>query len=169
MLTLLSIGVPLIVGAIAAWLARTTDLRNVYRESLRITKPEFVVGAIVVTGLGVLVTLWIGPSLARNSAINGYHEFYNGSVTEPVVLTDTCSRDGSCEHHYTCDHEEIYHPAVYGSKGEVISAAYTEDVYHQCPYATRELSYVLDTNIGKTITIATGYFEAHPQEWRGGS
>jgi hypothetical protein len=116
--------------------------------------------------LAFFVTQVVGPNLSRASAINGYHEFYNGSVTQAWIAPDVCHRDGSCQHHYTCDHEQIDHPATYDSKGNMTSPPWTEDIYHQCPYTKRELAYVLDTNIGKTVVIARGYFDAHPQAWR---
>lgn len=166
MLTLICVVISVgLFGGIALW-ANRTKIKDAYGKVRSISLPEFVVGVIIIGVAAFLATVVVGPSLARESAIEGYHEFWNGSVTKPVVLTDECHRDGSCQHTYTCDHEEIWH-TTYNSKGEP-SGGYYEDVYHQCPYATRELSYALETNIDKTFTIASGYFEAHPQEWRSG-
>lgn len=164
----MSILVPLCVGVLAAWLAHKYDLRNYFKEAARITLPEYVLGAFVIVVLAVIVTMVVGPNLSRDSATNGYHQFYNGSVTQARIIPDTCEEDGSCAHHYTCDHEVIHHSATYDSKGNMISPAWDEDVYHQCPYVKRELAYVLDTNIGQSFTIADGYFDANPQQWRGG-
>lgn len=168
MLTLTSIVAALIAGAIVAWLAHAYDLQSYIGRPNRITAPEFVLGTVATIAVAMIVTMWIGPSLSRNSAINGYKEFYNGSVTQARVAPDKCERDGSCSHTYVCDTEYIHHPAQYDSSGRQTSAAYTEVIDHHCPYATYELDYVLDDNLGRTITIGDNYFEANPQPWRGG-
>jgi hypothetical protein len=165
--------VPLVVGALIAWYARFQSLQNIRQESLRVTKVEFIFGAAVTVGIALLVTVLVGPGLARDSAIGGYHEFYNGSVVSGTVKHDECHRDGSCARHYSCDPYTVrvtdssaytdsngnYHPEQY----------HYETRYHQCPYVTEELDYVLATNIGKTYVIGDNYFDEHPREWRGGS
>ena len=168
MLTLTSIVAALIAGGLVAWLAHKYDLQSYIGRPNRITAPEFVLGTVATIAVAMIVTMWIGPNLSRNSAINGYKEFYNGSVTQARVVPDRCEKDGSCSHTYVCDTEYIYHPAQYDSNGRQTSAAYTEVIDHHCPYATYELDYVLDDNLGRTITIGDDYFEANPQPWRGG-
>lgn len=167
MLTIMSIVAALIAGALVAWLAHTYDLQSYIGRPNRITAPEFVLGTVATIAVAMIVTMWIGPNLSRNSAINGYKEFYNGSVTQARVVPDRCEKDGSCSHTYVCDTEYIYHPAQYDSNGRQTSAAYTEVIDHHCPFATYELDYVLDDNLGRTITIGDNYFEANPQPWRG--
>ncbi len=166
MLTIVCILISLAIFGVIAFFGNRAKVRDFYGKLRSITLHEFIAGAIVIGIAAFLATVVVGPGLARESAIGGYHEFWNGSVTEPVVQVDECHRDGSCEHTYRCDHEEVWH-TTYNSKGEA-SGGYWEDIYHQCPYATRELKYVLETNIGKSFTIADGYFEAHPEEWRSG-
>lgn len=168
MLTFISIAVPLIVAVVVAILADKNDLKNYLGRPNRITAPEICLYAVVVTVVSVFVTMVIGPSLARNSAINGYKEFYNGSITQARVVPDKCEKDGSCSHTYVCDTEYIYHPAEYDSEGHLTRAAYTEVIDHHCPYATYELDYVLDDSLGRTITIGDDYFQPNPQPWRGG-
>ena len=168
MLTLTSIVAALIAGGLVAWLAHKYDLQSYIGRPNRITAPEFVLGTVATIAVAIIVTMWIGPNLSRNSAINGYKEFYNGSITQARVVPDRCEKDGSCSHTYVCDTEYIYHPAQYDSEGRQTRAAYTEVIDHHCPYATYEFDYVLDDNLGRTITIGDNYFEANPQPWRGG-
>ena len=168
MLTFVCAGISLGAGALIAFLAWHLKLKDIRGRKRRITVPEFIVAGIIIAGITFIVTMVVGPQLARESAIGGYHEFWNGSVTKPFIAVDECHRDGSCEHTYQCDKEEIWIPPETNSKGEVTRAGYYEIIWHSCPYATRELSYELETNIGKTFTIAKGDFEAHPQEWRSG-
>jgi hypothetical protein len=160
-LTLISALVALAVGGAAAWLAHSGKLRDYYGNVARITKREFALGSVVVVGLAVAITMWIGPNLARSSAVNGYHEFYNGSVTQAVAQVINCSEDGPCVHEFTCN--EVYHPAVTDSKGNVTQAAYIET--HDCPYVTQEVNYVLETSIGQTAVIGSHYFTENPQRW----
>lgn len=168
MLTLMSIVVPLAIAVAVAILAPKYDLKNYLGRPNRITMPELGLYAIVIIGIAVVVTMLVGPSLARNSAINGYKEFYNGSITQARVVPDRCEKDGSCSHTYVCDTEYIYHPAEYDSEGHQTRAAYTEVIDHHCPYATYELDYVLDDSLGRSITIGDDYFEPNPQPWRRG-
>ncbi len=171
MLTFVSILTAVVVGVLIAWLASRFDLRNAYRRSQRITMPEFILGSIVVVGLAVLVTIIIGPRLSRDGAINGFREFLNGSVTQARINTDTCERDGSCVHHYDCDSYQfkvVDRAASTDSKGNYTSEiSHYETRYHSCPYVTKELDYVLEDNIGSTITIGDNYFESNPHQWRG--
>ncbi len=172
MLFLMCVVVSLVVGASFAFLARKLDLRNYYNEPNRIPPLEFALGSVIVLVLTAGVTLWIGPNLARNGAVNGYKEFYNGSVTKAVAEVDRCTRDGSCAHTYKCDPYEVevvdsyaytdsdgnYHPEV----------SHWETRYHDCPYATREISYFLNDSLGRTIMIGANYFELDPKPWRDG-
>jgi hypothetical protein len=165
----MSIVIPLLVGALAAWLAHTGRLDGYQSRGLRrISRFEFILGAFLIVVIAFVVTQLLGPNLARNSAINGYHEFYNGSVVNVRIVPDKCERDGSCSHTYTCDTEVIHHPAQYDSQGKLTQAAYTEVIDHQCPYATRELDYVMEDSLGRTIVVGNNFFEHNPRAWRSG-
>lgn len=162
--------VSLVGGAVITFVARKVDLRNYYNEPNRISLLEYALASVIVLALTAGVTLWVGPNLARNSAVNGYKEFYNGSVVSAKALVDMCERDGSCEHSYECDPYEVpvHHPAVTDSKGNTISPAYYtyETHYHDCPYATKEVDYILGDSLGRSISIGSNYFEPNPQPWR---
>lgn len=159
-------------GLILIAVARLFELTDALDKPLRITIPEFVAGSATIALLTFLVVVLIGPNLARDSAVKGYKQFYNGSVVETRIVTNTCTRDGSCRHTYKCDpywvevvdsyaytdSDGIYHP----------EQSHMEQRWHHCPYVTKELDYVLDDNIGRTITIGDNYFEASPKEWRSG-
>ena len=172
MLTLTSIVAALIAGGLVAWLAHAYDLQSYIGRPNRITAPEFVLGTVATIAVAMIVTMWIGPSLSRNSAINGYKEFYNGSITQARVVPDICQRDGSCQYSYQCDPYQVKvvdRAAYTDSNGNYHSEqSHYETRYHDCPYVTRELDYVLDDSIGRSITIGDNYFESNPQPWRGG-
>lgn len=167
----MSIVAALIAGALVAWLAHTYDLQSYIGRPNRITAPEFVLGTVATIAVAMIVTMWIGPNLSRNSAINGYKEFYNGSVTQARVVPDICQRDGSCHYSYRCDpyQVEVVDRAAYTDSNGVYHSeqSHYETRYHECPYVTRELDYVLDDSIGRSITIGNNYFESNPQPWRG--
>jgi hypothetical protein len=64
----------------------------------------------------------------------------------------------------------IHHSAVTDSKGNTVAPAYDtyETHYHHCPYATKEIDYVLKDSLGRSVTIGDNYFEPNPHEWRSG-
>lgn len=173
MLTLICIVVPILAGLAVMFAAERFDFRNsIDRLPYRITRNEFAAGTAVIVPIAFLVTLVIGPNLARDGAINGYKEFYNGSVTQARVVVDECERDGSCVHTYDCDPYEVKvvtREAGTDANGNYVSEiSHYETRYHECPYATKEVDYVLDDNLGRTIRIGSNYFDSQPREWRGG-
>ncbi len=172
MLPFWCVSVSLAIGALVALAANKWDFRDLYGNKRRITKAELTLGSIVCVVLTYLVAVEIGPSLARSSAVNGYHEFYNGSIVRAIPDTISCQRDGACVHEYECDPYEVKivdRAAYTDSKGTYYpEISHYETRYHECPYATREVSYVLEDSLGRTLVIGDHYFESNPQPWRFG-
>lgn len=172
MLPFWCIVVSLVVGVIVTLAAIKWDLRDILGRERRITKPEFILASIVSVILTYIVAVAVGPSLARSSAVNGYREFYNGSVVRVLPDTISCQRDGACVHEYECDPylvKVVDRPASTDSKGNYQpEISHYETRYHECPYATREVSYVFEDSLGRTIVIGDHYFENNPRPWRFG-
>lgn len=176
MLTLFSILIPLAVGAGAyAYTRRHPFTRRAYNEDVpcEVSRTELIITGAIIVLISLLVTVLWGPSVARGRTASGYREFWNGSVISASTQDWECTRDGPCVHEYDCDPyiHMHHHPAVTDAKGNVVTPAYDEPHthYHSCPYATREWSYHLHDNLGRTITISDHGFDAEPRQWRGGS
>jgi hypothetical protein len=161
----------LIAGGVIAFGLRRYDARDSFNRPLRVRRSEYVLGVIAVTVVAFIVTLWAGPGLAQQSAIGGYKQFYNGSVTQVYSVVDTCRRDGSCAHHYQCDpyQEKVVTQVAFTDSNNVYHSevSHYETRYHSCPYATKEIDYVIADSIGRTIAVGRNYFEANPKAWRG--
>lgn len=139
----------------------------------RITWVEFVLGCVI-------VVLVISPAVAmagRRIAIDQlteYNETWSGYESAYRIVSTQCHRDGSCRHHYQCDpyqvkvvdraaytdDDGVYHPEV----------SHMETRYHRCPYVTVEYTYVIDTTLGSTYTIASHHVpdDADNHRWRAG-
>lgn len=135
-----------------------------------ITKTEFIIGAVICCVLIVPLTLWVGTSVAKANSIDGYHEFWGGYETRAFSTTDVCNRDGSCAHTYQCDPYEVLETYTYtDSNGDTHTGTRLVTKYHDCPYENEELSYYVDTTLGR-YTIAADIFPSNPaaHEWRSG-
>lgn len=170
-------------GAVAAFLLRRFD-----RNNLRITGLEYgICAALLITGFAPGVS-WAGTQIAQSSAVGGYQEFWNGSITGALSRDIACSRDGSCVHTYQCDpyqvleHYTVQVPYQTTETTTVNGKTTTRPVtkyrsedrtrwvtkYHSCPYATHEYSYWLTDSFGSTHDIASHIFADNATEWRGG-
>lgn len=166
MLMLYCILIPAVIGCALMFWANRYNLRDYRGREQRITWSELALGAGAIVLLAFTVTQVVGPNLARSSAIKGYHEFRNGSVTEAVVIRTACHKDGSCSHEYDCD---PYTVTVVDSPGTSTTPPRTheEKRYHDCPFVTAELDYVLFDSLGRRLAIGDNYFEPHPHQWSG--
>ncbi len=157
-------------GVIAAWLHYQKS-QDSYGNLVHITGPEYALGAIGIVVVSAVVSLWLGPNMARQGAIDGYKQFFNGSVTQVYSVEDVCRRDGSCAHNYQCDPylEKVVTQSAYTDSNNVYhpEVSHYETRYHSCPYATKEIDYVIADSIGRTIAIGSNHFEANPKAWRG--
>ena len=120
-----------------------------------------------------LGTLLIGPGsfaiaaqIAYSSAIEGFHQFLNGTVVVADKQELTCSRDGfSCRYTYLCDPYSVTH-YTYDSKGNV-NGSYTTTEYHSCPYTVHEYNFSTTDSIGGTVYYG-GTVGENPVPWREG-
>jgi hypothetical protein len=172
LLFIAAVVIPLIVGGVVAYVASRLHLKDIHGHPHRITGPEFGIVSTFIVLASLLITVLWGPEAARGHAASGYKQFYNGSVTRAFSEEIECSRDGPCIHEYECDpynHDHVYNH-VHGSGDTATNHTHVDPHthYHECPEATHEYNYKLDTNVGKTITIASHIFAAEPQRWRRG-
>ena len=171
----MSILVPLGVGLAIAFAATKLDLKDYLRREQRITPRELAFGSVVVVLLALVVTQFVGPHLSREHAINGYHEFLNGSIVAAQPSINNCSKteehgSDDCASTYRCDsysHKVVDRAAYTDSDNHYHSEQYHyETWWHRCPYVTQEVDYNLYDNFGRTITIGNNYFTADPVVWR---
>lgn len=178
-----------IVLVLAGGAAVSYALRQTH-SSYRITPIEYGLCAVLIVVVITPTTAWAGNRLAQESAVGGYVEFWNGSITAARSQEIPCERDGSCWHEYDCDpyqELETYFETEYYTTTESYTDANgnpaTRSVqasrqvpktrwvtrYHSCPYATHEYSYWLEDSFGERHDIASHIYDDSPQEWRLGS
>ncbi len=159
-------GVVLLVWAIGS--AFAAGAFSGMKKPLVVIAVGFIV-ALTTSGISYPIAL----SASQTGAVNGYHQFINGTVVKvPPPLVVECSRDGSCDHTYRCDpYTETYYTTSTDSKGKITTTEHEETEYHHCPEMTEELSYTLDVTTDgksiKTLPIALDIYAANPVKWRG--
>lgn len=132
-----------------------------------VTWPEFALGAVICCALIVPAVVWAGDKLAVNNIVT-YHENWGGFEQNITFDVTTCHRDGSCRHEYDCDPYTVTRTrTVSDGDGGTRTETYTETEWHQCPYATEEVSYYVDTTLGR-FTIADHIFGPNSKPWRWG-
>lgn len=160
--------VPLaILGVIIPGVGLFLWTRQSNDEDAKVDLPEWIGGTVVLIVLVLLLTSFCSR-LGVDSKIDGYREFWNGSIIAAKTSTTPCGRDGNCNHDYRCDPYEVpVEHTTYDSKGNV-SGSYTtyETHYHHCPYVTEEHSFWLEDSFGQRHSIADGIFTATPVSWR---
>ena len=122
-------------------------------------------GFVLATSLVGFGSFGIASNIAYESAIQGYHEFLNGTVVEATVEEIICTKDGPCTYEYDCDPETVTEYYT-DSEGELKSRTKTE--WDSCPYATVEYSYHTKDSLGRTTGFDRAFAEK-PVEWRIGS
>lgn len=152
-----------------------------YHPDYQVNSKEFAIGlAVTVFMISPFVSV-IGGRLAVDDKVNGYKEFWNGSVIQAPSEKVECQRDGSCKHTYRCDPYEVYE-----SYQDTETETYTDSQgrlqtrtvsvtrwhwvthYHECPYATVEYSYWLVDSFGNEHRPWNDYFATQPIPWRSG-
>lgn len=171
-LCLLVVGAGLLIRYGLKYYQRRQSTGYGWRNDYELTKKELVVACIVTLAVVLPLTNVAVHYWAQSSAVDGYKEFWNGSVIMAYQTETTCDRDGQCKHKYDCDPYPVYRTeTITDAKGNVIGTREVFDHfdYHSCPYVTEEYSYWLKDSTGQQIPIALNIFAANPQEWRGGS
>lgn len=105
--------------------------------------------------------------VGKASAVNGYHQFLNGTVIDTPMKKIPCERDGECANTYKCD---VTYTTEFYQDSEGKTQTRQVEHSHQCPYATYEYSYWLLVEAYHTyhIPVALNIFDARPQQFRGG-
>ena len=145
--------------------------RSWYRSDKELTWKELVIASIVALVVVLPLTNVVVHNMAQASAVGGYKEFWNGSLTVAYIEETVCYKNGPCVHEYDCDPYPVYTTVyTYDAKGNVTGSyqQFSHYEYESCPYATAEYTYLLDDSIGQTITVASHIFAENPREWRGG-
>lgn len=136
-----------------------------------INRHEFVVGTLVASLVVVPLVTLAGFSVSKNSAMT-FKEWYNGFESSATPHETTCTRDGSCHYEYDCDSYIVMvtkYRTVSDGKGGTRSEPYEapETRYHECPYATKEFTYLVTDTLGGSHTIGGIRFAENPKPWRG--
>lgn len=138
-------------------------------NNYELTRKELIVVCVAVL-VGILpLTNIVVHYWAQSSAVDGYKEFWNGSITAAKTRAIKCEEDGSCRHTYKC-HPWVWYETVntYDSKGNITGSTqvpHTE--YHDCPYTDYEYDYWLEDTLGQQIMIASNIFAAQPRSFEG--
>ena len=157
MLPLILIGIVLSLSAGAA-AKLALDISD---SKYRITKTEFIIGALICSILVVPATSAAGQQVALQSNLT-YHEYWNGFETAAIEEVRQCTRDGSCRNEYRCDPYTVTEHYT-NSDGKRRTRNVTK--WHQCPVGTEEATYTVETTLG-TQTIATGHYTTNTRPWR---
>ncbi len=131
----------------------------------RISWTELGIGAFVCVVIVVPLTVIIGTGMIKADKLS-YHEFYNGYEVRAESETIQCSEDGPCVREYNCHPYTVIDSYAYTDSDGNYHPQQEHTEYHDCPYATQEFSYWVDTTLGK-FTIASHIFSENPQEWDG--
>lgn len=123
------------------------------KPEMRVSWPEYGLG-VICAFIVVPLTLVIGIGIIKADKLS-FKEFWNGYEVSVESQSIECHEDGSCVHEYDCN------PYIV----EVDEEEW-ETRYHDCPYATYEYTYRIDTTLGQ-FTIASHIFAANPREWDG--
>jgi len=153
----------LLVGLVAKLIVDHTGLLDSRGDHRRISWIEFAAGSAAVVVLIVPVTVRVGSNMAKAELLE-FDEHWTGYETNAGVSTTTCTRDGSCRWTYRCD---SYTHRWTTTDADGNTQHHSETRYHDCPHATEELTWVVNTTFGDYTIERT--LAANPQEWRAGS
>jgi hypothetical protein len=133
---------------------------------LRISKLELVIGGVICCLVVVPATVKVGTAMIKANKLS-FNEFLNGYEVKTDSSVTGCSRDGPCVREYHCDPYTVVDQEAYTDSDGHYHPEQSHTEYHDCPYATEEYTYTVDTTLGG-FTIADHIFSDHPQEWRSG-
>lgn len=157
-----------IIGGVAKFGFDREKIPYTSREGwIQISWVEFAIVMAIIAVVVIPVTTKVGLGMAKASKLT-YHEFWGGYETAVLTSGQGCSRDGDCTDTYQCDpHEVPYQVTDYDDKGNAVGS-HTEyrTEYHDCPVATHENYWAIDTTLGKYNLGMT--FDKHAVAWRSG-
>lgn len=141
-----------------------------YAGRKRITKREFIAASLVCALVLVPAVVLVGRKVALDNNLK-YKEFWNGYEVKAIKDVTECRRDGSCRHEYNCDPYTVLVTrtrSVPDGKGGTRTETYTETEtrYHDCPYATEEWDFNIETTLGDFHIERT--FPTNAQRFRSG-
>jgi hypothetical protein len=140
------------------------------KSDYKLTPIEMIISTAALLALVVPLTSWVGTKLAFQNQVS-YNEYWGGYETQALISKTTCERDGSCVNTYSCDPYEVWETSGYYDSSKPpkwVDTSHYVTHYHDCPYATEEDSYYVNTTVGQ-YTIAANIFPPYAQEWRSGS
>lgn len=154
--------------ALAAGVMVKISLERYSTSGYRVTRNEFIAGAVICSLLVVPLVTLVGNKVARGNQLK-YNEFWGGFETATHHDITPCQRDGNCAHTYDCDsYNHVHVNTTTDSKGNTTTTHENHTHYHSCPYSTEEWSFIVETDFGPYAVVDHG-FPDRPREWRGGS
>lgn len=139
-----------------------------YQSDKELSWKEIAIASVIALVVVLPLTNAVVHSVAKASAVGGYKEFWNGSLTAAYVQEIVCSKNGPCVHEYDCDPYPVYITVfTYDSKGNVTGSyqQFSHMEYDSCPYATSEYTYWVNDSMGQRIPLASHIFAENPQAW----
>lgn len=132
-----------------------------------ISRTEFVLCLLVIGIVVAPLTSYIGDKMSIAQQIEGFHEFWNGSVTDAGVSVTQCTEDGPCAHEFDCHpYEDGYYETYTDANGDTQSRYVSRTSYRDCPYVTVEYTYWITTNIHDEPLIVDGsVLDVNPVVW----
>jgi hypothetical protein len=131
----------------------------------RISNIELAIGTVVCAVIVVPLVVIIGTGMIKADKLT-YHEYYNGYEKTADKQSIVCSEDGPCIHEYHCNPYTVVDSYAYTDSDGNYHPQQEHTEYHDCPYATEEHTYTVDTTLGQ-YTIASHIFSENPREWDG--
>jgi len=111
-----------------------------------------------------LPTYAITTAIARDDQ-QTFHEYWNGYEVSADTSVITCTRDGSCQHEYSCDPYTVIEYETYtDSNGHTKQRPVTKTKYHSCPYSKQETTYSVNTTLGG-YTVESHLMTGEPWRW----
>lgn len=111
-----------------------------------------------------LPTYAITTAIARDDQ-QTFHEYWNGYEVSADTSVVTCTRDGSCQHEYSCDPYTVTEYETYtDSEGHQKRRPVTKTKYHSCPYSKQETTYTVNTTLGG-YTVESHLMTGEPWRW----
>lgn len=168
-LTILCIAlVGLIIKLIVQGYNTSSSIRTSwYTPSHQISWREYTLGVIVCALIVVPVVSLVGGKMAIGQQVS-FKEWWNGYETEAIHQVINCTRNGSCQHTYSCDpHTETHTETYTDANGDVQTRTYTTTEYHSCPYTKTEHTFIIKTTLDDII-VAENWLPENPTQhyWR---
>lgn len=155
------------LGAFTRWYAPQVASPPTVSYSYSVSRTEFAVTLLTIGLIVIPLVNVVGENLAVAQQINGFKEFWNGSIIETGTSSNTCTENGDCAHTFECHGRWV--PVTTTStdaNGKVTTSTSLEYESDQCPYVTVEYDHWIRTNIhDEPIVIDNNVFDANPAVW----